>query len=128
MPERVPFPVMKIVPSSPAGYARHLGGQRVGDHPRQRVGPPLPGSLRPAPLALRPLGELPLDPHAATQEVDGLDAEREQLADPKPEPGLSEDHGPVAAPAWPGPAPRPADGQRHDPLRLISRKLDADDG
>src|SRR3712207_5140043 len=94
----------------------------------QRDRPPRPGRLRFASLALRPLGELPLDSHGAAQEVDVLDAEREQLADPEPEPGLSEDHGSVAV--WHGPGERRdlLDRQRHDPLPLVPRKLDADDG
>jgi hypothetical protein len=105
-----------------------VGGQRFGDHPRQWDRPLRPGSLRLAPRTLRPLGELPLDPHGAAQEVDVLDAEREQLADPEPEPGLSEDHRPVALRHGPGERRDLLDRQRHDPLPLMSGKLDADDG
>jgi hypothetical protein len=107
---------------------RQVSCQSVGDHPWQRDGPLRPGRLRFAWLDLRPLGELPLDPHGAAQEVDVLDAEREQLADPEPEPGLSEDHGPVALRHGPGERRDLLDRQRHDPLPLMSGKLDADDG
>jgi hypothetical protein len=73
------------------------------------------------------LGDLPLDAHGAAEEIDVLDAERKELADPEPEPGLGEDHGPVALRHSPGERRHLLDRQRHDPLPLVPRKLDADD-
>jgi hypothetical protein len=86
------------------------------------------GVFRFASLTPRPLGELPLDAHGAAWEVDVLDAEREQLADPEPEPGLGEDHGPVALRHGPGERRDLLDRQRHDRLPFMSGRLDADDG
>jgi hypothetical protein len=64
----------------PAGHWR---GGAAGRGPSSAAVAP-PRSARPSTP-----GGLPLDPHGAAQEVDALDAEREQPADPEPATGSS---------------------------------------
>ena len=116
-PSEEVVPVVDVPERRPRGRGEHrpvrtgrVGGQmpgyRVEDDLRSRDRPAGPGRLGLRAL-LAAAGELPLDPNGPPQEVDVRHAESEQFADPEPEPGLGEDHGPPSGSLYRGRHRRP---------------------
>ena len=101
--------------------------ERVGDHLRQRQRP-----LRPWRLGitanLGPGSDLLHDPDRSAQEVDVLDPQRQQLSDPQPEPGLGDDHGPVALGHGVRKGLHLLDGERNHTFPLVPGELHSHDG